>query len=254
MVEQKPDELQLSEILKATSDPTRRSILTLLVQEGPTRVTDLAAYYRMSLNSVSKHIKVLEAAGLVSRRTAGRVHWISAELGPVALIDSWFSKLRSIWEIRLEKLDKLLSEDNQMTDLSLTVSRRIDAPAKKIFEAWLNPQMMAKYMIPDDSFTVPKTEIDAKVGGRFMFIVKSSDKENPHAGTYQIIDQYTKIVFTWESPFSAEGSFVIINFTPVEGGATDVELTHVKFVSEQSRDGHKRVWTTILATLDNLVS
>jgi DNA-binding transcriptional ArsR family regulator len=111
MVERQSDELRLSEILKATSDPTRRSILTTLVQEGPTRVTDLAAYYRMSLNSVSKHIKVLEAAGLVSRKMAGRVHWISAELGPVSLIDSWFRQLRSTWELRLEKLDNLLSED-----------------------------------------------------------------------------------------------------------------------------------------------
>lgn len=111
MVERQSDELRLSEILKATSDPTRRSILTTLVQEGPTRVTDLAAYYRMSLNSVSKHIKVLEAAGLVSRKTAGRVHWISAELAPVSLIDSWFKQLRSTWELRLEKLDNLLSED-----------------------------------------------------------------------------------------------------------------------------------------------
>jgi DNA-binding transcriptional ArsR family regulator len=110
MVELQSEEL-LSEILKAASDPTRRSILTTLVQEGPTRVTDLAAYYSMSLNSVSKHIKVLEAAGLVTRKTAGRVHFISAELEPVLLIDGWFKQLRSTWELRLEKLDALLNED-----------------------------------------------------------------------------------------------------------------------------------------------
>jgi uncharacterized protein YndB with AHSA1/START domain/DNA-binding transcriptional ArsR family regulator len=253
MVERQSDELKLSEILKATSDPTRRSILTSLVQEGPTRVTDLAAYYRMSLNSVSKHIKVLEAAGLVSRKLAGRAHWISAELSQVSLIESWFKELRSIWEIRLEKLDALLGEDEHMTDLSLTVTRRINAPAQKIFEAWLNPEMMAKYMVPDAGFSVPKAEIDAKVGGRFSFIVKK-DKETPHAGTYQVIERHTKIAFTWESPFSAEGSHVTLTFTPAGDAATDVELTHVKFLSEQSRDGHKRVWTAILGTLDGLVS
>ncbi len=111
MVEQQSDETRLSEVLKAASDPTRRSILTTLAQEGPTRVTDLAAYYKMSLNAVSKHIKVLEAAGLVSRKMAGRVHWISAELEPVALVDTWFKRLRSTWEVRLEKLDNLLNED-----------------------------------------------------------------------------------------------------------------------------------------------
>lgn len=253
MVERKFDETALSEVLKATSDLTRRSILTSLAQEGPTRVTDLAAYYRMSLNSVSKHIKVLEAAGLVSRRMEGRVHWISAELDRVGLVDVWFTQLRSIWEIRLEKLDKLLSEDEEMTDLSLTVTRRINAPAKKIFDAWLDPKMMAKYMVPDDKFTVPHAEIDAKVGGRFSFIVKG-EKENPHAGTYQIIDRYSKIAFTWESPFSAEGSHVTLTFTPAENGGTDVELTHVKFLSEASRDGHLRVWGIILGTLGEMVS
>ncbi len=140
-----------------------------------------------------------------------------------------------------------------MTELSLTVTRRINQPAKKIFDAWLNPEMMAKYMVPDDGFTVPRAEIDAKVGGRFMFIVKK-DKETPHAGTYLAIDRHSKIAFTWESPFAADGSVVTLLFTPAGEAATDVELTQVKFTSESSRDGHKKVWTSILATLDGLVS
>ena len=140
-----------------------------------------------------------------------------------------------------------------MSDLSLTVTRRINQPAKKIFDAWLNPKMMAKYMVPSDEFTVPHAEIDAKVGGRFAFVVKK-DNETPHAGTYLAIDPHTKIAFTWESPFAADGSVVTLMFTPAGEGATDVELTHVKFVSEQSRDGHKRVWGQIIATLDQLVS
>ena len=107
------DEQQLSNILKAASDPTRRSILTTLVQEGPSRVTDLAEHYDMSLNAVSKHIKVLEAAGLVKRKTLGRVHLIEVDLEPVKLIDQWFSDLRSIWEIRLDKLEILLKRESK---------------------------------------------------------------------------------------------------------------------------------------------
>lgn len=107
------DTHQLSAILKAASDPTRRSILTSLVQEGPTRVTDLAEHYAMSLNSVSKHIKVLEAAGLVRRRTLGRIHLIEAELEPLRQIDRWFGELRSIWDMRLEKLDELLTKEHK---------------------------------------------------------------------------------------------------------------------------------------------
>ena len=109
------DDQQLSDILKATSDPTRRSILTTLVQEGATRVTDLANHYEMSLNAVSKHIKVLESAGLVTRRTVGRTHLIEANLDPINQIDKWFQNLRSIWDLRLDKLEKLLVEELEET-------------------------------------------------------------------------------------------------------------------------------------------
>jgi DNA-binding transcriptional ArsR family regulator len=109
MVEYKNTEY-LSEMLKAVSDPTRRSILTLLVQQGPMRVTDLANHYEISLNAVSKHIKVLESAGLLLRKTIGRVHLIEANLDPVKEIEGWFESLRSIWDLRLYKLEKVLKE------------------------------------------------------------------------------------------------------------------------------------------------
>lgn len=103
----------LTDILKAASDPTRRAILTLLAQHGPTRVTDLAARFDISLNAVSKHIKVLEAAGLVSRRTLWREHLIEVQMDPLNQIDLWFRELRSIWDLRLDALNTLLSPQPQ---------------------------------------------------------------------------------------------------------------------------------------------
>jgi len=103
------DNKTLTELLKALSDTTRRSLLTQLCQQGPSRVTDLADYYDMSLNAISKHIKVLEKAGLVSRKTIGRTHWIEANPRRVGLAENWFKKLKSIWELRLEKLDEIMN-------------------------------------------------------------------------------------------------------------------------------------------------
>jgi DNA-binding transcriptional ArsR family regulator len=110
------DEDDLSRVLKAAGDTTRRRILTLLVQEGALRVTALAAHFDMSLNSVSKHIKVLEEAGLVTRRTMGREHFIAGELEPLKLTEAWFGQLKSIWDLRLAALENLLvakDEDNE---------------------------------------------------------------------------------------------------------------------------------------------
>lgn len=101
----------LTAVLKAASDPTRRALLTVLVQQGATRVTELAAYFSMSLNAVSKHIKVLENAGLISRRQEGRVHLIGVNLAPLTEVDKWFKELRSIWDLRLDGLEALLNEE-----------------------------------------------------------------------------------------------------------------------------------------------
>jgi DNA-binding transcriptional ArsR family regulator len=107
MVEYTNDKI-LTELLKAVSDTTRRSLLTQLCQQGSSRVTDLSNYYDMSLNAISKHIKVLEKSGLVTRKTVGRTHWIEANLKQVSLVEIWFKELKSIWELRLEKLDEII--------------------------------------------------------------------------------------------------------------------------------------------------
>ncbi len=110
MVERK-SETDLTAVMKAAADPTRRAILTLLAQHGPMRVTDLAKQFEMSLNSVSKHIKTLENADLVGRRTDWREHLIELKPDRIRLIDQWFAELRSIWAMRLEALETLMEKD-----------------------------------------------------------------------------------------------------------------------------------------------
>ena len=107
MAEYSDDQI-LSEILKSMGDATRRSLLTRICQEGPCRVTDLASYYDMSLNAVSKHIKILEKCGLVTRTTTGRTHWIEADLAQIQIVENWFKELKSIWALRLESFAKLM--------------------------------------------------------------------------------------------------------------------------------------------------
>jgi DNA-binding transcriptional ArsR family regulator len=101
----------LSFTLKAAGDPTRRAILTHLAQEGPARVTDIAARFDISLNAVSKHIMVLEKAGLVTRQTRWREHLIEVQLEPLAEAFRWFQGLRWAWDLRLDALEAHLTKD-----------------------------------------------------------------------------------------------------------------------------------------------
>ena len=99
--------------LVALADPTRRAILALLA-DGAARVTDLAAPFAMSLNGVSKHIRVLERARLVRRRRVGREHILSLNPAPFEEATEWMLAQRSYWSMRLDALDALLeAEDRQ---------------------------------------------------------------------------------------------------------------------------------------------
>ena len=113
--------------------------------------------------------------------------------------------------------------------------------------------MLARFMHPADGMTISKAETEASVGGRFDIVMQVGDKEIPHWGTYQEITPHSKLIFTWESPFSVEGSTVTLTFDESDG-ATDVSLVHVKFPSEESRDNHAQGWAKILEKLASVAT
>ena len=95
--------------LFALADPTRRALLHRL-SSGESRVTDLAESFDISLNSVSKHIRMLERARLVKRRRAGREHLLSLNAGPLDEVADWIGAQRAEWLGRLAALDRLLQK------------------------------------------------------------------------------------------------------------------------------------------------
>lgn len=144
--------------------------------------------------------------------------------------------------------------NTQTQDLTLTCTRTIPAAPEAVFDAWLNPATIAKFMTPGPGMSVPKAETDARVGGRFDIVMKAGDQEIPHWGLYRELDRPNRIVFTWNSPFTTdEDSTVTLTFAPADGG-TDVTLHHVRFPSEESRDNHEGGWTHILATLEDALA
>ncbi len=108
--------------LVALADPTRRAILRRL-SLGEARVTDLADPFAMSLNAVSKHIRVLERAQLVQRRRAGREHYLS--FNPQALDEAgaWIEAQRGLWAARLDTLEAILRAEDAGSETPQTPSQ-----------------------------------------------------------------------------------------------------------------------------------
>ena len=98
--------------LLALADPTRRAILGRL-SAGPSRVTDLARHFPVSLNSVSKHVRILERARLVARRRSGREHLLRANLQPMNEVAGWIAAHHAMWSERLGLLAELLDAEDK---------------------------------------------------------------------------------------------------------------------------------------------
>ena len=96
----------------ALSDPTRREIVQRLAK-GAARVSDLAQPFDMSFNTVSKHVKVLERAGLVRRTREGREHRIALAPEPIRRIAGWASRYERFWSDRLDNLEALLKANRK---------------------------------------------------------------------------------------------------------------------------------------------
>jgi DNA-binding transcriptional ArsR family regulator len=115
----------LDQTLMALADPTRRAILQRLSQ-GEARVTELAGPFDISLNAVSKHIRVLERARLVRRRQAGRDHYLSIDIGPLDRAAAWIESQRLAWNDQLDALDAVLKAEDRAA-----ASRLDTRPPKK---------------------------------------------------------------------------------------------------------------------------
>lgn len=115
--------MDLDDTLVALADDTRRQILKRLAS-GEARVTEVAAPFEISLNSVSKHIRILERAGLVSRRVAGRDHYLSLERKPFDELTQWMLETRDFWNRRLDALEAALRAEDAIAAAKTPPKRR----------------------------------------------------------------------------------------------------------------------------------
>ena len=107
---------QLDATLLALADPTRRAIVRRLAG-GEARVTEIAAPFPISLNAVSKHIRVLERAGLVRRRVVGREHILSFNPAPLDEAAVWIATQQATWQQRFDALERLLAAEDATAEV-----------------------------------------------------------------------------------------------------------------------------------------
>ena len=108
-------EQRLDTTFRALADPTRRGMLANLAL-GAKSIGELAEPFDMSFAGASKHVKVLEDAGLIARRKQGRTHFISLEARPLEEAERWLRQWEKFWTIRLDRLEAAINSGKKETD------------------------------------------------------------------------------------------------------------------------------------------
>ena len=132
---------------------------------------------------------------------------------------------------------------------TVQVKRRYAHSPEQVFDAWLTPAQAGKFLFATPTGTMVKAEVDARVGGGFLFVDRRDGEDIEHVGEYLVIDRPRKLVFSFAVPqFSAEKTTVSIEITPISDGS-ELILTHAGVLEEyvkQTEGG----WTMILESLD----
>jgi uncharacterized protein YndB with AHSA1/START domain/DNA-binding transcriptional ArsR family regulator len=202
----------LSNTFAALADPTRRAILARLAG-GAATVKDLAAPFAMSGPAVSKHLRVLERAGLIARGREAQWRPRRLEAAPLKEVTEWAEGYRRFWDASHERLDEYLQhlkEKDMATapeagtttltmpsDREIVLTRTFDAPRRLVFDAYTDPEHVPHWLLGPDGWTMPVCEIDLRPGGKWHFVWRNTDgAEMEMRGVYREIVPPERLVNT----------------------------------------------------------
>jgi uncharacterized protein YndB with AHSA1/START domain len=126
----------------------------------------------------------------------------------------------------------------------IVARRRMPAPREIVYEAWIDPEGLREWMCPGDIVSA-EAVLDVRVGGSFRIVMKSKTQTHEHAGTYQVVDRPSKLVFTWtavENP--GEITLVTVDFIP-HGDESELVITHERFTDPEVAQRYEMGWGTI---------
>ena len=236
----------LSVTFAALADPTRRAILARLA-DGEATVNELAEPFDISLQAVSKHLKVLERAGLITRGQNAQYRPCRLEAAPLDGAVDWIERHRQVWKDRFDQLEQHLrdiqrpqKETPHMSDTStnlgeVTYTRVYDAPRELVFRCMIEPEHLTHFWGPVGVSTpIENITVDPRPGGVFETIMVNDDtgEEYPSRGVFVEVVEPERLV--WTEPDVEGGMTTSSTFTDLGDGKTEV-FVHQTNVPEMYR-------------------
>lgn len=230
----------------ALSHPLRRSMLARLGQ-GRRTISQLVGGAGMTFAAVSRHLRVLEQAGLVVRRIEGREHYFSASPSGFRGVENWVRDHAALWQESLERL-KHVMESEMVNALSAHAEVFVNAPPERVFDAWCDSRTAARFLLVGNA-ALGEVRLDPRVGGEVFVAMRDEHTEILHRGAFVVVARPSRLVFTWVSqPTRLRLTVVSVDFI-AEGTGTRVRLLHEGFAEESDARSHEGGWTGILTAL-----
>jgi uncharacterized protein YndB with AHSA1/START domain len=139
------------------------------------------------------------------------------------------------------------------TEKAISFQRTYAASKERVFQAWIDPEALKQWFGPHDDFKIPTVEVDARVGGKYRFVLVSPDgNNNTVGGMYKEIQPGEKLAFTWsweEGGMDIGETLVTVEFKG-EGNQTEVSITHELLPTEEARQAHSDGWNGTLTRLE----
>jgi uncharacterized protein YndB with AHSA1/START domain/DNA-binding transcriptional ArsR family regulator len=200
---------RLTETFAALANPTRRAILERLAQ-GAANVNELAEPFELSLPAISKHIKVLERAGLIVRGQRAQYRPCTLDAAPLEEISGWAEHYRPIWEARFDRLDdyvqqlqhdkgqvQTVTDENDVKNVM--IERSFDAPPDLIWRMWTESEHFAAWYGPTGA-TIPVAKMDVRVGGSRLVCMEMQTPNGAiqmwFTGEYLEVVENQRLVYT----------------------------------------------------------
>jgi uncharacterized protein YndB with AHSA1/START domain/DNA-binding transcriptional ArsR family regulator len=258
--------VRLDDVFAVLAHPIRRAIIERLA-EGECTVGELAEPHDVSLPAISQHLRALEEVGLLEQTHAGRVRRCALQAAPLSAAFSWIVQYRIFWEDMLDDIGEkvkrkgiIMATTNSKTKTTtgtVRLTRIFKAPRERVFNAFLDPDAMAKWL-PPNGYTAHVYKLDPKVGGTYRMSFSSLDKKDTHyfGGKYLEIKPNEKLLYTdkFESDDPAmQGELkVTVTFRDVPGG-TEVRIVQEGIPKAIPVEGAVLGWTQSLENLARLV-
>jgi uncharacterized protein YndB with AHSA1/START domain/DNA-binding HxlR family transcriptional regulator len=233
-----PDPGRLDATFMALADPTRRAILAKLAS-GEASVTELAEPFAMTQPAISKHLKVLERAGLISRSHDAQRRPSRLEAKPLAEASQWLENYRRNWkaENRRSPITPTL-QISTPSDREISITRVFDAPRRLVFGCFTKPELLKRWGLGPREWTLTECEVDLRVGGAWRYVMTRTDgKEMKMDGVFREIVPPERIVQTekFDQPWY-EGEAINTTTFEEDGGKTILTVT-LLYGSKEVRDG-----------------